>query len=160
MDIKDIRYRNLLTLLDDISLDELAKRADTSTSYLCHLKRPDKAQRRAIGHAMARRLEKAARRTAGWMDTDHTASDTERQIYELAEKLKDLGPEHLDFLGGVFEKMKTESSQKLTAEFSDIPSKTNKANATKAAAIHISERGNAEYGKSKGRPVSSKRNTK
>ncbi|TVO53831.1 hypothetical protein [Denitromonas halophila] len=77
MDIDAIRRANLQTLLEEAggSIDALAEKADANPKYLSQIQsgwmgKKDKKPR-AVGSAMARRLEKACNKPAGWMDSQH-----------------------------------------------------------------------------------------
>ena len=76
MTIDDIRYRNLLLLLQEAGNNqaEVARRCDTSPSYinqiLRRLKTP-KGTTRSVGTRLARRLEQGFSKPTGWMDEDH-----------------------------------------------------------------------------------------
>ncbi len=75
MDIKRIRRANLLILLQSFSRGQLAKVADTSPAYISQLK--STRTKAFVGHGLARRLEKACGKPAGWMDKAHNNDDIE-----------------------------------------------------------------------------------
>lgn len=75
--ISEIRHENLLTLIDEAgSAEALADAAGASAVYLSQVKNkaPDSktGKPRQIGDPMARRLESACNKPAGWMDNVHS----------------------------------------------------------------------------------------
>ncbi|WP_148716851.1 S24 family peptidase [Chitinolyticbacter meiyuanensis] len=76
MTVEEIRLQNLLALVADFgSAAEVARRADTSASYLSQIitrvpSRTGKA--RDVGAKLARKLEAACGKHEGWLDVAHT----------------------------------------------------------------------------------------
>lgn len=74
MDSHSIRRQNLLQLIGEAgSKAELARRAGVSEAYLSQVT-SDKTKRN-MGADVARRIEKAMRRRAGWMDLQHSLAE-------------------------------------------------------------------------------------
>jgi hypothetical protein len=75
MDIHDIRYENLTLLVKEFGTQtRLAELAGTDQSYLSQIitRRPmPSGKTRQVGHELARALERAAGKPAGWMDRPH-----------------------------------------------------------------------------------------
>lgn len=79
--IAEIRRNNLELLIKEMGTLEAVASADTKTSsvYLSQVRRQTKdrktGQKRAMGTAIARRLELACDKPVGWMDQDRAAED-------------------------------------------------------------------------------------
>jgi phage repressor protein C with HTH and peptisase S24 domain len=70
MNIQQIRRTRLRQLLAEVKPAELARLSGVSPSYLSRLKHEiDTPSAKNMGEVMARKLEKAARKPPGWMDT-------------------------------------------------------------------------------------------
>ena len=73
----EVRLRNLELLVAEAgSAVNLARRAGTSESYLSQVRRglpTAKGTARAVGDALAVKLEKAMSKPSGWMDESHPA---------------------------------------------------------------------------------------
>jgi phage repressor protein C with HTH and peptisase S24 domain len=70
MNIQQIRRARLRQLLAEVKPAELARLSGVSPSYLSRLKHEiDSPSAKNMGEVMARKLEKAARKPSGWMDT-------------------------------------------------------------------------------------------
>lgn len=67
MEIKEIRRRNLLSLLEDYGQKELGKLTDTPPNYFSQVKN----RTRNMGDTVARRVEKMLGKSVGWLDTTH-----------------------------------------------------------------------------------------
>lgn len=76
VDIRAIRLANLETLLKEISKADLARAMGKKPNYLSHIHKPNGQPRSPIGYAMARSIEAAMKRPAGWMDRDHSPTST------------------------------------------------------------------------------------
>lgn len=71
MDSHSIRRQNLLQLIREVgSKAEIARRAGVSEAYLSQV--TSEKTKRNLGSDVARRIEKAMRRKAGWMDVSHS----------------------------------------------------------------------------------------
>lgn len=73
---EEIRYKNLLVLIDQYGLKFLADGlGHKSTSALCQLKNKSEDSKtkkpRAVGNIIARRLESVCKKPTGWMDEKH-----------------------------------------------------------------------------------------
>jgi uncharacterized protein (UPF0305 family) len=92
MDIREIRRYNLGVLRHQVgSLKELAALADTDPNYLSQL--ASGTWKSAMGHAMARRLEKACKKPVGWMDQEHTQEELDEDLSDISEMAKDMSPD-------------------------------------------------------------------
>lgn len=79
MKIQNIRYQNLLRLLDEVQGNqaELARRANTNPAYISQIVNGSplpSGRPRAVGDGLARRLERAFYKDEGWMDTSESGS--------------------------------------------------------------------------------------
>jgi len=81
MTIDEIRYRNLLLLVQEAGNNqaEVARRSDTSPSYINQIIRRLKTPNgtvRSVGTRLARRLEQGFSKPKGWMDEDHDSKSS------------------------------------------------------------------------------------
>lgn len=79
MDIKTIRYSNLMILNGDGTVADVANRIGSSANYFYQVK-PSGA--RGIGGSIARRLEIAYGKERGWMDIPHTDAAEEMKVMD------------------------------------------------------------------------------
>jgi hypothetical protein len=92
MDIRDIRRYNLGILRRQVgSLKQLAALAETDPNYLSQL--ASGAWKSSMGHAMARRLEKACKKPVGWMDQEHTEKELDEDLSDIADMAKEMTPD-------------------------------------------------------------------
>lgn len=92
MEIKEIRIENLNLLLETYSRKQLASEMGyQDTNYLNQLC----GGHGSFGSATARKIERCADLTKGWMDVRHT-NDSPHE--ELAAIMKTLPPEEVEFL--------------------------------------------------------------
>lgn len=69
MQVFEIRRENLALLLQSVKAAELARDSGVAASYISRcLKQPGQSGYKTIGELTARKLEKGARKLAGWMD--------------------------------------------------------------------------------------------
>jgi hypothetical protein len=88
MDIREIRRENLAALKREIgTLRALADQAPTDPNYLSQIL----GGKGNVGHQLARKLEKAAKKPVGWMDQEHPlpaqAEESIRNINRYARLL-------------------------------------------------------------------------
>jgi phage repressor protein C with HTH and peptisase S24 domain len=69
------RRRRLTLLVDEIGQAELARAAEISPAYLFQMSKAEGKQGRGVSDANARKLEAAAKRPLGWLDSDGDGSD-------------------------------------------------------------------------------------
>lgn len=105
MDMKQIRRANLRRLITEAgSVKEVAESAGTDPNYLSALAsdNPPKTQSgrpRGVGDALARKLEKAAGKPPGWLDSLHQWGPMEIMWMDLFSKLpEDRQREAIEFL--------------------------------------------------------------
>lgn len=90
MDIRSIRLSNLRKLVTEYGLGDLAGRASTSEKTLQQIlaRTPlTSGNPRAVGHALARKLEAGTGRALGWMDIFHDA-DLPVEASRLIERIR------------------------------------------------------------------------
>lgn len=88
MDVIEIRRRNLVRLTRERgALRQLSIDIGTAESHLSQLRKG----KRAMGHTIARKIEKARELGEGWMDHDHAEEDgmvTQDQVVEVLESIQ------------------------------------------------------------------------
>lgn len=83
VDIKQIRRRNLLSLIGEGTRAAFASRVGTDPAYISQiLSQKTKAD---VGDKLARAIEDAYRLPFGWMDHDHSQAETVSPHNEMAE---------------------------------------------------------------------------
>lgn len=87
MGIAEIRYNNLITLIDEHdSIATLAKKAGTAASYISEIKnktKTPKGKTRGVGDVLAYKLEIATGKPKGWMDITHNAVNEVAGEYDI-----------------------------------------------------------------------------
>ena len=107
MDIKQIRERNLIELLDHLYEGEpanLSRALDQTTSSQIsrYTSKSDKTWR-PIGDAMARQIETVSSKPAGWLDRVHDGSP-ENVVQYKTDNPEDLAEERALFFADEFER--------------------------------------------------------
>lgn len=81
MDIKEIRRKNLLLLIDEFKTQAaLSDVSDISVAYINQIvtkRQNTNGTPRGMGHKTARQLEEKCKKTSGWMDVLHDESGGE-----------------------------------------------------------------------------------
>ncbi|MCU0806571.1 MAG: hypothetical protein MUC53_01060 [Candidatus Contendobacter sp.] len=86
MDIREIRRQNLALLRQqEGSIRALADRVETDPNYLSQIL--GFAGKHRMGHAMARRFERAFGKPEGWMDQQHNEKE-DGELMEIARMIK------------------------------------------------------------------------
>lgn len=78
MEVFDIRRGNLALLLGEIKAAELSRTSGVAASYISRcLRQPGEKGHKTIGELTARKLEKGAKKSQGWLDQFHYMEQSE-----------------------------------------------------------------------------------
>lgn len=93
MDVRELRRNNLLLLKSQQeTLRAIADLVDTDPNYFSQILSPK--SKAFMGHALARRIERALGKPEGWMDQDHTPpSELELDLKEIEQLARRLSPD-------------------------------------------------------------------